>query len=97
MFLKAFGEDSSGWKDPSPYLHVAPDKGIAPFLIFHAGKRRTSREQSRALADALREAGVATRVVSAPDRDHGGMNACIGQPDDPYTAIVMGFLAGDGR
>jgi acetyl esterase/lipase len=92
MFLKAFGDDPAGWKDPSPQLHVAAGKGIPPFLIFHAGRRRTAREQSRALAEALEKAGVAAKIVHAPDRDHGGMNACIGRPGDPYTEAVMVFL-----
>ncbi len=92
MFLKAFGDDPAGWVDPSPLLHVAPDKGTPPFLIFHAGQRRTAREQSRALAEALRKAGGAAQVVHAPDRDHGSMNTCIGRPGDPYTEAVMAFL-----
>ncbi len=92
LYRKAFTNDEAAWKDASPLLHVAPGKGIPPFLIVHAGNRAASREQAVALAATLRESGVPAETLHAPDKDHGGINACIGTPGDPYTKAILRFL-----
>jgi acetyl esterase/lipase len=92
MFESAFGKTEEGWRDASPRHHVAPDKGIPPMLIFHAGRRAAVEQQSRQMVDALRKAGTPAQLIHAPDKNHAGINWCIGQPGDPYTAVVMRFL-----
>jgi acetyl esterase/lipase len=42
---------------------------------------------------ALRLAGVPATAIHASDKSHSGINACIGQKGDPYTALIMQFLA----
>jgi acetyl esterase/lipase len=87
----AFGKDETAWADASPRLHVAAGKGIPPFLVFYT-PRPTAGPQSNNLADTLVKAGVPARAFLAADKDHGGIMACIGQPGDPYTRLVMEFL-----
>ncbi|MGE0712932.1 MAG: alpha/beta hydrolase fold domain-containing protein [Planctomycetota bacterium] len=86
----AFGERAT-WADAAPLRFVAKDKHIPPFLVLHT-PRKTSSVASRRFVEALRAAQVPAAAVLAPDRDHGGLNRCIGEPDDPYTALVLRFL-----
>ncbi len=82
LYKNAFGSDPKAWRGASPLFHVAPKKHVPPFLIFHT-QRETAASISREFAKALSKAGVPARTVNAPDRDHGGMNRCIGKKNDP--------------
>jgi acetyl esterase/lipase len=92
IYEVAFGKTKEEWRDASPRHHVAPGKGIPPMLLFHAGRRVSVERLSKAMVDALREAGVPAQTIPARDKDHAGINWCIGQPGDPYTALLMRFL-----
>jgi acetyl esterase/lipase len=92
LYETAFGKTEEAWRDASPRHHVAPGKGIPPMLLFHAGRRAAVERLTREMVDALRKAGVPARAIHAPDKNHAGINWCIGQPGDPYTALVMRFL-----
>lgn len=93
LYENAFGTSEAAWKDPSPRHHVAADKGIPPMLFFHTGRRMAGEQLANELVQALRKAGTPAQAVHAPDRDHAGINRCIGQRGDPYTAVIMEFLA----
>ncbi|UCH34344.1 MAG: alpha/beta hydrolase [Armatimonadota bacterium] len=95
LYEGAFGSDEAAWRDASPVTHIAPDKGIPPFLVFHAGARITSATLSREFAEALAKAGIAARTVHAADKSHRTINADIGKPGDWVTLTIMGFLAGE--
>jgi len=93
MYETAFGKDRTVWKDASPFYHVEEGKGIPPFLIYHTGERLAGRIISREFSRELNKAGIPALAVHAIDRDHAGMNACIGTAGDVYTKQVMKFLS----
>jgi len=92
LYENAFGETEEAWRDASPRHHVAPRKGIPPMLFFHTGRRMEGERLSKDLTEALREAGTPAQTIHAADKDHAGINTCIGQPGDPYTRLIMAFL-----
>lgn len=81
------------WPQASPEVHVAAGKPIPPFFLIHAGRGRASRVVTREFAATLSGAGVSASVLAAPDRDHEGINRCIGTVGDPYTREIDAFLA----
>lgn len=95
-----FGNDPQLHIDFSAVTHVAPDKGIPPFLILHVAGHPDVRAQARRLGAVLTEAGVPTRVFGARETTHSKLNADLGLPDDPATAELFEFLdpliEGDG-
>lgn len=90
-YRDAFGTDPKEWADASPASHVAPGKGIAPFLLVHT-VRADAATQSRALADALRKAGVNAETLLTPHQSHAELNRQFGRPGDMVTARVMDRL-----
>jgi len=94
LYELAFGTNKQGWRDASPLYHVAIDKHIPPFLIFHAGRRVESAAQSRILAAALNACDVPARAVHAPEKNHAAMNRDVGRPGDAPTRLIMEFLHG---
>lgn len=92
IYAAAFGELFEVWEDASPLTHVAPKKGIPPFLIVHAGQRRTSRIQGERFGAALRDAGVEVTLVDAPDKNHLTVNYTIGRDGDELTETIFQFL-----
>ena len=81
-------------RDFSAVTHVAPNKGIPPFLIFHVAGREDSREQSEALANALTGAGGRAQVIPAPGDSHRDINVEFGQAGDPEGERAAAFVAG---
>ncbi|MEZ5990219.1 MAG: alpha/beta hydrolase [Planctomycetota bacterium] len=92
LYRLPFGDREEGWKDASPIEHVARDRGIAPFLIFHTGLRRDAKAISEAFAARLREAGVAATTVHAVPYDHAAINRELGLVGDAVTRQVLVFL-----
>jgi acetyl esterase/lipase len=90
-YRDAFGIYPKGWADASPAKHVAPGKGIAPFLLVHTA-RADAVTQSRALADTLRKAGVSAETLLTPNQTHGELNRQFGKTGDMVTARVMEAL-----
>jgi len=77
----------------SPITHVAADKSIPPFLLYHRDPRASGKSPTERFAAGLREAGVEVEIGVAPDRSHASIAALIGQPDDAVTAKILQFLA----
>jgi arylformamidase len=87
-----FGDDPAKHRDFSAVTHVAPNKGIPPFLILHIAGNPDTSAQARRLADVLKGAGISAKVVSR-DTTHESLNDSIGAPDDPVTKEVFAFVA----
>jgi acetyl esterase/lipase len=88
-----FGNDPAKHRDYSAVTHVAPNKGIPPFLILHIGGNADTAAQAKRLSDVLKAAGVSAQVVSAREATHNSLNDNLGAPDDPVTKEVFAFLA----
>ncbi|MCA8998511.1 MAG: alpha/beta hydrolase [Planctomycetaceae bacterium] len=92
-YRELFGQEIATQRKLSPITHVAPDKGIPPFLILHVADRVDSTTQSQALAKALKQAGVAAKVVPAKGKTHGTINRDLGTPVDESTIALFQFLS----
>lgn len=90
-YRDAFGANPAGWADASPIRHVAPGKGIAPFLIVHTA-RADAVTQSRALAAALRKAGASADLLATPKQGHAEVNRQFGRDGDMVTQRVFAQL-----
>ena len=93
LYANAFGTTEASWEDASPRHHVASGKGTPPILFFHTGKRMAGERLSNELVEAMVKAGTPAQAIHAVDKDHAGINHCIGEPGDPYTKVIMEFLA----
>ena len=91
IIAQAFGSDPAMLADASPLTHVAPGKGIPPFLIVHTD-RRQAVDQAQALAAALKNSNVEASLFNPPDYTHADVNRRFGQPSEPVTAATMAAL-----
>jgi len=87
-----FGNDPEKHRDFSAVTHVAPNKGIPPFLILHITGNPDTSAQAQRFAAVLRSAGISAKVVGR-DTTHNGLNDEIGIPDDPVTKEMFAFLS----
>ena len=88
-----FGDDPAKHRDFSPVTHVAPGKGIPPFLILHIGGNPDTNAQARRMANVLEAAGIPVKVVVGREATHASLNDNIGVPGDPVTKDVFAFVA----
>lgn len=87
-----FGNDPEKHIDFSAVTHVAPDKGIPPFLILHVAGHPNTTAQARRLGNVLKEAGIPVQVFGARETTHRKLNADLGIPNDPATVELYKFL-----
>ncbi len=92
MYVNAFTLDGAVQKDASPYYHISPGKNIPPFLIFTAGGRIASVNQSKLMIDALQKAGVQAKTIDDPAKVHNTINSQFGLPDEMITKRSKEFL-----
>jgi acetyl esterase/lipase len=92
LYRDAFGDDPQAQREASPITHVAAGKRYPPFLLFHVGERRDSREQAEALADKLRSVGGRATTIHEPDKTHLTLNRERGAAGDGPTAKILEFL-----
>jgi arylformamidase len=92
LYKRAFGDDERAQREASPVTHVVAGRKYPPFLIFHVGQRRDSREQSELLAGKLRDAGGQASTVHEPGKNHMTLNRELGLPGDEPTGKVFEFL-----
>jgi acetyl esterase/lipase len=101
LYRDAFGDDPKVQREASPLTHVVPGNRYPPFLMFHVGERRDSREQAEALADRLRSVGGRATTIHEPDKTHLTLNRELGAAGDGPTAKILEFLgapaSGDGE
>ncbi len=88
-----FGNDPDKHIDFSAVTHVAPGKGIPPFLILHVAGHPDTTAQARRLGDRLQAAAVPVKVYGARETTHNQLNADLGLPDDPASRELFEFLA----
>jgi acetyl esterase/lipase len=87
-----FGNDPAKHRDFSAVTHVAKDKGIPPFLIFHVAGHPDTTAQARRLENVLKEAGVPVALYGGKETTHNKINADLGLPDDPGTKALFEFV-----
>lgn len=79
-------------REYSAVNHVAPNRGIAPFLLLHVATHQDTSAQAYRLWQALDIAGIPAQIYGAEDTDHVKLDRNIGLPDDPSTKVLYEFL-----
>jgi acetyl esterase/lipase len=79
-------------RDLSAVRHIAPDKGIPPFLILHVADHTDTTAQAHRLWSELREANVPVTMFGAEGTDHVKLDRDLGVPGDPSTAELFAFV-----
>lgn len=94
MYENAFTTDETIQKDASPYYHIAKGKNIPPFLIFTAGGRIASVNQSKKMVEAMQKAGIQAETIDDGAKTHGTINSQFGVADEMITKKSKEFLDG---
>jgi acetyl esterase/lipase len=89
-----FGNDPAKHRDLSAVTHVAPNKGIPPFLILHVAGHPDTSAQAERLGAVLKEAGIPATVYGAKETTHMRLSADLGLPADPASKLLFDFVAG---
>jgi acetyl esterase/lipase len=79
-------------RDLSAVNHVAPKKGIPPFLIVHVADHTDTSAQAYRLWAALDQAGIAATLFGAESTDHVKLDRDIGLAGDPSTKTIFEFM-----
>lgn len=87
-----FGNAPEKHIEYSAVTHIAPGKGIPPFLILHVAGHPDTTAQARRLEAALKKANVPVTVLGVRETTHNRLNADLGLPDDPATQELFKFL-----
>ncbi len=82
----------AGQRELSAVNHVAPNRGIAPFLILHVADHTDTSAQAYRLWQALDMAGVPAAIFGAERTDHVKLDRDLGLPDDPATRQLFAFV-----
>ena len=80
-------------RDFSAVAHVAPNKGIPPFLIFHITGNPDTTAQAFRLGVVLKSAGIPAKVFGDREATHNSINANLGVPGDTCTKELFAFVA----
>lgn len=73
--------------------HVAPNRGIPPFLLLHVADHTDTTAQAYRLWAALDQAGVPAALFGAEGTDHVKLDRDIGLPADPATQKLFEFTS----
>ena len=91
MYEAAFGRDPTVQSALSPISHTAPPN-VARWLILHTDKRPDAKEQSQALATALKKAGSKVSTRSIPQSSHMSVNRDAGIADTEVSRLILDFV-----
>jgi arylformamidase len=91
LIVNAFTDDPAVWKDASSVNHVAPGKGIPPYLLFTT-PRIGSAVDARALSAALTAAKVDARVVNSPNDTHASVRQNFTVPGSLVATATADWL-----
>jgi acetyl esterase/lipase len=91
---KKFGGDPTKHRDLSAVTHVAPNKGIPPFLLLHVAENPNTTAQAERLASVLAGSGIPARVFGVSKTTHAQIDANLGVPDYPATQPLLEFVEG---
>jgi acetyl esterase/lipase len=89
-----FGSDPVTHRDLSAVTHVAPNKGIPPFLLLHVAENPNTTAQARRLASVLTDSGIPASVFGVSNTSHAQIDANLGVPDYPATPPLFEFVEG---
>ncbi|MBM3728213.1 MAG: alpha/beta hydrolase [Acidobacteria bacterium] len=84
-------------RELSAVNHVAPDRGIPPFLIVHVADHTDVSAQAHRLWEALDRAGIPAALHGADGTDHVKLDKDLGVAGDGATAAVFAFAEKYGR
>jgi arylformamidase len=87
-----FGNDPAKHRDFSAVTHVAPSKGIPPFLILHVADHPDNTAQAVRLGSVLKQAEVPAKVFGAKETNHNRLNANLGVEGDPSWKELFAFV-----
>lgn len=76
----------------SAVTHVAPGKGIPPFLILHINANPDTTIQAQRLGAVLKGAGVSVKVLGDREANHSSINNRLGEPGDANTRELLAFV-----
>lgn len=78
-------------RELSAVNHVAPDRGIPPFLILHVADHTDTAAQAYRLWAALDQARVPAKLFGADGTDHVKLDRDLGASGDPSTSLLFDF------
>lgn len=87
-----FGNDPAKHLDFSAVTHIAPGKGIPPFLTLYVANHPDTSAQAYRLTEALKAAKVNARSYGARGTDHSKLNNDLGVPGDAATKELEAFV-----
>jgi acetyl esterase/lipase len=79
-------------REYSAVTHVAPGKGIPPFLLLHITENPDTTAQAQRLGAVLKAAGISAKVFGARETTHNSINANLGVAGDPATKELFVFV-----
>jgi hypothetical protein len=71
--------------------HIAPNKGIPPFLLIHVADHTDTTAQAYRLWAALDQAGIPARLFGAEGTDHVKLDRDLGNDGDAATKEMFEF------
>ena len=80
-------------RELSAVNHVAPNRGIAPFLILHVADHTDTAAQAYRLWAALDQAGVPAQIYGASSTDHVKLDRDLGVEGDPAAKALFEFTS----
>jgi len=81
-------------RELSAVNHVAPNRGIPPFLILHVADHPDTTAQAHRLWAALDQAGIPATLFGAEGTDHVKLDRDLGLAGDPATRVLFEFTEG---
>ncbi|MBI5082982.1 MAG: alpha/beta hydrolase [Acidobacteria bacterium] len=78
-------------RELSAVNHVAPNRGIPPFLLLHVADQTDTTAQAYRLWAALDQAGVPATLFGAEATNHEKLDADLGLAGDPATQALFDF------
>jgi arylformamidase len=78
-------------RELSAVNHVAPNRGIPPFLLIHVADHTDTSAQAHRLWAALDQAGIPSQIVGAENSEHMKLDRELGLPSDPATKALFDF------
>lgn len=91
LYRTVFGDGIEAQRTLSP-ISYADQVGSTAFQIHHVARRRSSGEQSQALAARLRRAGGTAEVEAAEGESHMTIQKGFGESGDVTTHKTLAFL-----
>jgi acetyl esterase/lipase len=79
-------------RELSAVNHVAPNRGIPPFLILHVADHTDTSAQAYRLYAALDQAGVPAKLFGGEGTDHVRLDRNLGVQGDAATQVLFEFV-----